>query len=181
MLVLLDRDGVINQDDKKGILRLEEFKLLPRVVDAIAMLTRAGFRIAVCTNQSAIGRGNLSVAVLEQIHAYLSEVLAAQGGRIDKFYYAADLPEAPSPRRKPGPGMLLEAIEFFEADPARTPMVGDMLRDMEAATAAGCPRILVRSGKGAKLVDEGVPAHVGPVTIVTDLYDAAVHICEEYR
>lgn len=181
MLVLLDRDGVINQDAKPGILQLSEFKFLPRVKEAIAMLTKAGFKIAVCTNQSAVGRGNLSLDTLATIHAYLHREIENAGGRIDKIYFAPDLPEAPTERRKPGPGMLHEALAEFRADAARTPMVGDMLRDLEAATAAGCPRILVRNGKGAKLAEEGIPAHVEPVTIVADLYEAAIHICETYR
>ena len=181
MLVLLDRDGVINADRAEGILKLDHFILLPRVVEAIAMLTRAGFNTAICTNQSAVGRGNLSLVTLGSIHDELRLQVEAGGGRIDKIYFADDVPENPGPRRKPGPGMLLEALAHFGADAARTPMVGDMLRDMEAAKAAGCPRILVRSGKGAKLAEKGIPEHVAPVTVCDDLFAAAEHICAEYR
>lgn len=180
MLVLLDRDGVINRDSKIGILRVQDFAFMPRAKEGIAMLTRAGFHIAICTNQSAVGRGNLPLSVLEEIHDYMCREVEAAGGRIDRIYFAPDLPEAPTHRRKPGPGMLEEALAQFGANPARTPMVGDMLRDMEAAHAAGCPRILTRSGKGAALEAAGIPAHVAPVMVCDDLYAAAEHICAEY-
>jgi D-glycero-D-manno-heptose 1,7-bisphosphate phosphatase len=127
-----------------------------------------------------MGRGNLTMETLAQIHTCMCSEIEKAGGRIDKIYFAPDLPEAPTQRRKPGPGMLLEALAEFGATPAHSPMVGDMLRDMEAALAAGCPRILTRSGKGAALAD-AVPAHVAPVTVVNDLYEAAEHICEAYR
>lgn len=180
MLVLLDRDGVINRDAKIGILRLEDFQLLPRVPAAIALLTQAGFRIAICTNQSAIGRGQLDERTLDAMHDLLQQEIAKLGGKIDAFYHAADIPEKPTIRRKPGPGMLREAMERFGADPARTPMVGDMLRDMEAAHAAGCPRILVRSGKGAHTEQQGLPPHLQPITVVDDLFAAAQHIVAHY-
>lgn len=176
MLVLLDRDGVINRDDAVGILRIEDFQILPRVREAIALLKRHRFKIAVCTNQSAIGRGTLSVETLDAMHAMLQQELQHGGGRIDAFYHAPDLPEQPTSRRKPGPGMLQEAMARFGADPACTPMVGDMLRDMEAAHAAGCPRVLVRSGKGARTLEKGLPEALAPVTVVDDLFAAAEHI-----
>lgn len=180
MLVLLDRDGVINADRAEGILSLSEFVFLPRAIEGIALLTRAGFRIAVCTNQSAVGSGRLSPETLDAMHAHMCDAVAQGGGRIDKIYVAPDAPEAPTPRRKPGPGMLLEALAEFGAHAARTPMVGDMLRDMEAAKAAGCPRILTRSGKGARLIAQGIPDHIAPLTVCDDLYAAALHICAEY-
>lgn len=180
MLVLLDRDGVINKDAKIGILKRSEFQFLPRAKEAIALLTQAGFRIAVCTNQSAVGRGNMTHAALDEIHTHMTEEAAKAGGRIDKIYFAPDTPENATERRKPGPGMLLEALAHFGADAARTPMVGDTLRDLEAAMTAGCPRILTRTGNGAKLEAQGIPAHIAPVTVVDDLYAAAQHICERY-
>ena len=180
MLVLLDRDGVINRDDKIGILRVEDFHILPRVPEAIALLKRHHFHIAVCTNQSAIGRGHLTVEALDAMHAMLQQSLQQSGGSIDAFYHAPDLPEQASPRRKPGPGMLQEALARFGADPARTPMVGDMARDLEAAHAAGCPRVLVRTGKGAHTLESGLPAMLEPVTVVDDLFAAAEHIVAHY-
>lgn len=181
MLVLLDRDGVINEDSPTGVLKFEEFKFLPRALEGIVRLTRAGFKIAVCTNQSAIGKGWTTHEIVAEVHAYMRAEVEKAGGRIDAIYYAHEAPEVPSTRRKPAPGMLLEGLAQFAADPARTPFVGDMLRDMEAALSAGCPRILTRSGKGARLEAEGIPPHIAPVTITDDLLTAADLILAQYR
>ena len=181
MLVLLDRDGVINVDAPVGILRREDFVFLPRSLEAIVRLSKAGYAIAVCTNQSAIGKGLMSEAALHEIHDYMRSEVAKYGGKIDKIYFAPDHPDAPTARRKPGPGMLLEALAHFNVEPAKTPMVGDTKRDLEAAVAAGCPRILTRTGNGTKLEATGIPAAIDPVTICDDLYDAVAHIIANYN
>jgi D-glycero-D-manno-heptose 1,7-bisphosphate phosphatase len=142
------------------------------------MLKNAGFTIAICTNQSAIGRGNLSLAEYDAIHHLMQEALATAGGHIDKIYCAPDPPEEATDRRKPGPGMLREALQEFHAEAAHTYFVGDMLRDAQAAHHAGCPFILVRTGKGEKTVAEGIPDQFKPVTICDDLYAAARYVIE---
>lgn len=180
MLVLLDRDGVINEDGPVGVLKFEEFVFLPRAIEGIVKLTKAGFHIAVCTNQSAIGKGMTTHTIVQQVHAFMCDAVAKAGGKIDEVYYASEAPNDFSLWRKPAPGMLLEGIKKFNADPARTPFVGDMLRDMEAAVAAGCPRILTRTGKGARLEAKGIPAHIAPVQVVDDLYEAAEAIIAHY-
>jgi D-glycero-D-manno-heptose 1,7-bisphosphate phosphatase len=180
MLALLDRDGVINRDMKTGILRLDDFEILPGVPHAIAQLSRAGFTVAICTNQSAIGRGQLTVSTLDAMHEMLRQQVMAAGGNIDAIYYAPDLPEQATERRKPGAGMLLEALAAFGAEPSRTPFVGDHLRDMQAAATAGCPRILVRTGHGASVEKAGLPAAIAPVTVVDDLPQAVTHILQHY-
>lgn len=180
MLVLLDRDGVINEDGPVGVLKFEEFVFLPRAIEGIVALTRAGFNIAVCTNQSAIGLGTTTHAIVRQVHAHMCAEVEKAGGKIDEVYYASEAPNDFSLWRKPAPGMLLEGLKKFNADPARTPFVGDMQRDMEAAVAAGCPRILVRTGKGATLEAAGIPAHIAPVTMADDLYHAAQLIIAQY-
>ena len=181
MLVLLDRDGVINEDDPVGVLRFEQFRFLPRSIEGIVKLTKAGFNIVVCTNQAALGRGMTTHSIVNEVHAYMREEVAKAGGKIDEVYYASAADDLPSIWRKPAPGMLLEGINNFSADPARTPFVGDMARDMEAALAAGCPRILTRTGKGAKLEAAGIPAHLMPVTVTDDLSSAADLIIATYR
>ena len=181
MLVLLDRDGVINEDSPTGVLKFEQFVFLPRAVEAIVRLTNAGFHIAVCTNQSAIGKGWITHEIVKQVHDYMCDEVAKAGGKIDAVYYAPEGPGQLSTRRKPAPGMLFEAMAAFGADPAHTPFVGDMLRDMNAAVAAGCPRILTRTGKGAAIEAQGIPEHCGPVVVVDDLFAAAEFVVANYR
>jgi len=180
VLVLLDRDGVINVDRPEGVLRWDEFSFVPRALEALALLSNAGFVVAVCTNQSAIGKGLLTAEGLHDIHHQMQAEIIAAGGRIDAIFSAPDHPDHPGPRRKPAPGMLLEALAQFGADPARTPFVGDAQRDMEAAFAAHCPRILTRTGKGAVLEAGGIPQHIAPLTVCADLYDAAELITARY-
>lgn len=175
-LALLDRDGVINVDDPVGVIRREQFELIPGAVDAIVRLTQAGFKVAVCTNQSAIGKGWLSEKLLHEIHTGLCAEVEKAGGKIDAIYYAPDHPDVPSTRRKPAPGMLLEALQQFQAIAADTYFVGDMERDLEAALAAGCKRMLVRTGKGAALETAGIPTHLQPVVVVADLASAVDYL-----
>lgn len=177
MLVLLDRDGVINRDAKIGILRVEDFDIFPQALEAIANFTKAGFNIAICTNQSAVGRGNLKQATLDAIHDKLRVEAKKAGGEINAIYFAADVPEKPTQRRKPGPGMLLEALKQFKAKPEETTMIGDMLRDLEAAHAAGCKKMLVRTGKGRETEEKGIPSHLQPVIIVDNLLEASRILC----
>jgi D-glycero-D-manno-heptose 1,7-bisphosphate phosphatase len=181
MLVLLDRDGVINEDSPTGVLKFEEFVFLPRAIKGIVKLSKAGFHIVVCTNQAAVGRGLTTHTIVNEVHSYMRAEVSKAGGKIDEVYYASAADELPSIWRKPAPGMLLEGIKNYGADPARTPFVGDMLRDMQAAVAAGCPRILTRTGKGARLEASGIPAEIAPVTVTDDLYTAAELIIATYR
>lgn len=176
MLVLLDRDGVLNHNLKRGVLSLNEFVMLPGAAKAVAALNEAGYRVAICTNQSAVGRGQLSEATLGEIHDTLQDAVNEAGGHIDAFYFAPDRPEAATDRRKPGAGMLREALADFGADAARTWFVGDALRDLQAAATAGCPRILVRTGHGAATEQAGLPDSVTPTIICDDLTAAVKHI-----
>jgi D-glycero-D-manno-heptose 1,7-bisphosphate phosphatase len=98
------------------------------------------------------------------------------GGRIDRIYVAPEAPEAATERRKPGAGMLLEALRDFNAAPAKTFFVGDMLRDIQAAHKAGCPFILVQSGKGAETLAKGFPPELPSPVICEDIYTAAEYI-----
>lgn len=179
-LVLLDRDGVINEDLPTGVLTFEQFKMLPGAAEGIAKLTRAGFKTAVCTNQSAIGKGETTHAIVRRVHALMCEEVRKAGGNIDEIYYASEAPNEFSLWRKPAPGMLNAAMEQFFAQAEKTPFVGDMVRDLEAAFAAGCPRILTRTGKGTKLEQEGIPATLLPVVVVDDMSAAADYIIATY-
>jgi D-glycero-D-manno-heptose 1,7-bisphosphate phosphatase len=178
-LVLLDRDGVINEDRSDFIRSPRDFKLIDGSAEAIAKLNNANFKIAIVTNQSGIGRGLFDEAILNAIHERLRGDIARYGAAIDAIFYCSDAPWAAGPRRKPEPGMLREAMTMFRSAPTETMMIGDSLRDLQAAHAAGCRRILVRTGNGPKTQAEGIPANLLPVSVYTNLSDAASAILGE--
>jgi len=169
---MLDRDGVLNEDRPDGVHAPEELILIPGAAEAVAHLNAAGVRVAVVTNQSVVGRGIIDEAALARIHAYLERELARFGAVLDSIIWCPDPPDRPTERRKPAPGMLREALARFGAEAAATPMVGDSLRDLEAAAAIGCRRMLVRTGKGSATESAGLPATLSPVTVHDDLADA---------
>jgi D-glycero-D-manno-heptose 1,7-bisphosphate phosphatase len=171
-LVLLDRDGVINVDRSDSVKSQDELILISGSAAAIGRLNAAGIKVAVVTNQSVVGRGIIPPRQLDVIHERLAEMLAREGARLDALFVCTDPPGAPSQRRKPRPGMLIEAMQRFSAQPHATPMIGDDLRDLEAAHAAGCPRVLVRTGKGVATQAAGVPPVLLPVAVHADLATA---------
>lgn len=173
MLVLLDRDGVLNAERGDFVKTPDELVMLPGAAAAVARLSDAGHRIVVVTNQSVVGRGVIDEAMLARIHDKLRREIAAAGGRLDEIIYCPDAPWAASERRKPAPGMLREAMARHNGRPDAACMIGDSLRDLEAAARIGCRRILVRSGHGAETQAAGLPTHVLPVSVYRDLGEAA--------
>lgn len=168
-LMLLDRDGVLNEDRPDSVRDPGQLVPIAGAAAAVARLNAAGVKVAVCTNQSVVGRGIVSPQTLERIHDRLREFLAHEGAHLDAILVCPDPPGAATDRRKPGPGMLLEALRQFRADARDTPMVGDALRDLQAARRAGCRPVLVRTGKGARTQADGLPAEVLPVAVHADL------------
>ena len=164
-LVLIDRDGVLNEDRPGSVRSPAELVMIDGSAEAVGRLNAAGFTLALVTNQSIVGRGEIDASVLDAIHDRLRERLAEAGGRLDALFVCTDHPARPTERRKPQAGMLREALVRFGASAAETPFVGDQLSDLEAAAAAGCPRVLVRSGKGAATQADGLPDHVLPVSV----------------
>lgn len=148
MLIILDRDGVINEDLPTGVRSCREFRFIEGSARAIASLCRAGHHIVIATNQANIGRGILSEQVLQDIHRMMCDAITEAGGHISRIYVA---PEAtPSPRRKPEAGMLLEALHDMGYAASDTLMIGDAQRDLEAAQKAGIEAWLVMTGKGVQ-------------------------------
>jgi len=148
-LILLDRDGVINFDSPNYIKDADEWVPIPGALAAIARLQAAGYRVAVCTNQAGIGRGILTTAALGRIHDKLRAWLAQHGAVLDGLAYCPHHPDDGCACRKPQPGMLLAMMRELQAEPTETLYVGDSLRDVQAAHAAGCAAALVRTGAGA--------------------------------
>lgn len=178
-LVLLDRDGVLNQDLTDSVRSLEDFRLLPNAMKAVAYLSEKGLKIALVTNQAVVGRGELSYRGLEEIHEKLVDAIHQAGGHLDHLYICTDVKIPPHNRRKPAPGMILEALEDFTVDPLRVLMIGDSLIDLQAAKAAGVKSALVRTGKGKLTERELVVTDkkgLDPIGIYDDLYEAVVTI-----
>jgi len=165
-LVLLDRDGVLNVDRPDSVRHPDALEMIPGAAAAVARLNKAGITTALVTNQAVVGRGEVALTMLDYIHAKMRTLLGQVGAHLDAEFVCTDA--VASPRRKPAPGMLLEAMARFGAAPAETPMIGDALRDLDAAAAAGCPRFLVLTGKGAETARD-FPDRVRPVAIHADL------------
>lgn len=149
-LAILDRDGVINHDSADFIKSPAEWRPIPGSVEAIARLTKAGFTIAVASNQSGIGRGLLSLATLGEINDAMRQRVAAAGGRLDRIVFCPHLPEDGCDCRKPQPGMLLALADHYDIPLSGVPFIGDSSRDLQAAVAAGARPILVLTGNGEK-------------------------------
>ncbi len=158
-LVVLDRDGVINLDSDQYIKSPAEWTPIPGSLEAIARLTQAGFRVVVATNQSGLERGLFDMATLNAMHDKMHKAVNQLGGRIDAVFFCPHAQDAGCACRKPKPGMLLEIAERFKLALAGVPAIGDSLRDLQAASAAGARPVLVLTGKGEKtLAAGGVPA-----------------------
>ena len=154
-LVILDRDGVINHDSDLYIKSPEEWKPIKGSLEAIARLTHAGFRVVVATNQSGIARGLFDTATLIAINQKMFRAVGQAGGRIDAVFFCPHAADSDCDCRKPKPGMLLEISRRFNLPLDNVCMVGDALRDLEAAHAAGAKPVLVLTGKGRKTRDAG--------------------------
>lgn len=149
-LLVLDRDGVINEDSDDYIRSVDDWHPIPGSIEAIAELSRAGYRVAIATNQSGLSRGYFSLDELEQIHARLCQMVEELGGSIAGIFYCPHLPDEGCNCRKPATG-LLQAIEAELGESVSGAwFIGDSLKDLQAARAAGCNPALVRSGKGEK-------------------------------
>ena len=154
-LVVLDRDGTINHDSDQYIKSPAEWKPIKGSLEAIARLTQAGFRVVVATNQSGIGQGLFDMATLNAIHDTMHRAVHQAGGRIDAIFFCPHARDSNCECRKPKPGMLLEIAKRLNVDLEGVPAVGDSLRDLQAAAAAGAQPVLVLTGKGRKTREAG--------------------------
>ncbi len=169
--VVLDRDGVINQDSADYIRSLADWRPLPGALQAIARLSDAGFGLAVATNQSGVGRGYLDPSTLEAIHTRLREQVAAAGGRLAAIAWCPHTPDDHCACRKPRPGLLKQLMAECGFAAADALMVGDAARDIEAARAAGMAALAVGADAPRLGADFGVPTF-------TDLAHAADWLLE---
>ena len=156
--------------------------ILPGSLEAIALLNQSGFRVALATNQSGVGRGLYDMATLNSIHDKMHRALAQVGGRIDALFYCPHIADDNCSCRKPKPGMIEDIARRFSVDLTEVFAVGDSLRDLQAFHDAGCKPILVRSGKGEETLAQGnIPDKELPIgtLIFADLNEAAQLIIAE--
>jgi len=171
--VLLDRDGVINHDSDDFIKSPEEWQPIDGSLEAIALLNAHGYRIAVITNQSGLARGLFDDVMLEKIHQKMLRLVNEKGGNIDAVYFCPHGADSACNCRKPKPGLLESFAAEKHADLADTYFIGDSLRDIQAALAAGALPMLVKTGKGQKTLTEHPNLNI---PVFDTLYDAAKHI-----
>jgi D-glycero-D-manno-heptose 1,7-bisphosphate phosphatase len=154
-LVILDRDGVINDDSDSYIKGPDEWRPIPGSLEAIARLNHAGYHVILATNQSGVGRGLFEVSTLNAIHDKMHRALAQIGGRIDAIFFCPHAHDANCGCRKPKAGLLDEISRRFNVDMHGVPNIGDSLRDLQAAVVVGSTPMLVLTGKGEKTRREG--------------------------
>ena len=179
-LVVLDRDGVINHDSDEYIKTTEEWRPLPGSMEAIASLSDAGYTVAVASNQSGLARGYFDQPALDAMHHKMLGLVDAAGGCINKIVICPHGPDDGCDCRKPKPGLLEQLAEHFETTLAGVPVVGDALRDLEAAAAVGARPVLVRTGKGGR-TEASLPERFANVAVYDDLAQAVDALLEEAR
>ncbi len=179
-LIVLDRDGVINEDSDAFIKSPEEWRLLPGSAEAIAALTHARYQVMVVTNQSGIARGHFDLGTLNRIHEKMQREVGKVGGRIDAIFYCPHGPDDSCDCRKPKPGMLHDIEKRLQIKLTGVPAIGDSLRDLQAAQAVGARAILVRTGKGLATEKTLVETPlVAPVDVFDDLAAAVAALLSQ--
>ena len=179
-IILLDRDGVINQDSSEYVKSVDEWIPLPGSIKSIAALSKAGFQVFVVTNQSGIARGYYDEATLHAMHDKMSQLVEEEGGSIAGIEYCPHGPDDHCACRKPKSGMI-EAIETklglsFETTPAI--MIGDSLRDLQAGNARGCAPVLVLTGNGRETQYKDIDFHF---EVYTDLAAFAIATLHKFQ
>ena len=173
-LCILDRDGVINHDSDQYIKSPAEWRPIPGSIEAIARLNQSGYRIAVATNQSGIGRGLFDMATLNAINDKMMEMVFRQGGRIDAVFFCPHTAVENCGCRKPKTGMYEEIAARFHTELKGVPCVGDSLKDLQSAETVGGQPILVLTGKGKTTRQEGsLPRKT---LVFADLAEASRHL-----
>ena len=178
-LVILGRDGILNEFRDDHVKAPEEWYPIPGALEAVSRLNHAGWHTVVATNQSGIGRGMIDMASVNAVHAHMLKQLMAVGGRLDAVFFCPHTPEDQCDCRKPLPGLMRDIGKRYGIDLKHVPLVGDTLRDLQAAHAAGCEPHLIRSGRAAVLGPELVQAMVDQVPgtrVHADLAAFAEHL-----
>jgi D-glycero-D-manno-heptose 1,7-bisphosphate phosphatase len=183
-LVILDRDGTINEDRDDYVKSPDEWVPVPGALEAIARLNHAGWHTVIATNQSGLARGLFDMATLNAIHERMNRELAMLGGRIDAVFFCPHGPDDGCRCRKPLPGLFAMIGERYRVDLNETYVVGDSPRDLQAGAAVGCAPHLVRTGKGARLdaaALDRVAAELPHAVVHADLAEFAHQLLQRER
>ena len=172
-MVILDRDGVINQDSENYIKSPDEWVALPGSIEAINRLKKAGYLVTIASNQSGISRGLFSEEDLKKIHDKMEAQLASRGAKIDGIFYCPHGPRDNCVCRKPKPGLLVQIAKEFGINLTETIFVGDNISDIKAAEMVNAKPALVRTGKGEYVMQNF------PETINIPVYDDLAHFVRE--
>ena len=173
--IILDRDGVINQDSKEYIKSPEEWQPISGSLEAIVKLNQAGFTVIIASNQSGVGRGYFDLETLKKIHQKMNDALAAISGKIDKIYFCPHKPEDNCECRKPKTGLFQQIAKDYKTDLHNAITIGDSRRDIQAGLQVGCRCILVKTGKGEQTIKENHPA-IKNIQIFDDLAAAVEYV-----
>lgn len=175
-LIILDRDGVINQDSDDFIKSPAEWEPIDGSLEAIARLNYADYRVVVITNQSGIARGLFDIETLTRIHNKMRRMLAQAGGKIEAILFCPHGPDDNCECRKPKAGNFETLANRLRISLEGVPAIGDSLRDLEAARAVGAKPILVKTGKGEKTLAAGIPDDVPVYENLADAVNALLDI-----
>ncbi len=173
-LIILDRDGVINEDSDEYIKSPEEWIPVAGSIEAISRLKKAGYQVAVASNQSGLARGLFDEKALQAMHKKMQDLLSQRGVAIDSIVFCPHSPSDNCICRKPKPGLLLKLAQEFAVKPADTFFIGDSFTDIQAARLAGSQPVLVKSGKGISTIHKHGPIEGVPV------YDNLSHFVREF-
>lgn len=176
LTVFVDRDGVINENRDDYVKSWQEFVFIPGSIEALASLTRTGVRVFVATNQSVVGRGQISRRTLDEVHDRMLDVLHGSGAKVQEVLVCAHHPQDACLCRKPAPGLFTDAAKRFGVDMRYAIVIGDHSSDIEAGAAAGAKTVLVRTGRGTEVERAQRWAAAKPDFVADDLVDAALWV-----
>ncbi len=179
-LIILDRDGVINQDSDDYIKSPDEWIPIPGSLDAIARLNHAGYSVAIASNQSGIARGYFSLETLAAMSVKMNDMLSPLGGRIDALFFCPHGPKDGCDCRKPRPGMLTDIGNRFQTSLGKVLFIGDNINDVHAAQAAGAKPVIVRTGKGEQTAATIAENNINNIPVYDDLADVVNSILEDH-
>lgn len=178
--IFLDRDGVIIENLPAYVRRWDDVKIIPGALEALAVARSSLYKIIIVTNQSAVGRGILTLEKAREINDCLVEVITREGGRVDGTYMCPHAPHEDCPCRKPKPGLLLQAADELSIDLSRSVLIGDAISDLMAGQAAGLREtILVRTGRGREQEKTAYPEGIKPFKVFDNLSEAVQAILGE--